>query len=127
MPELTLQLLSETLSIHRFSNDFIIPEKVLLAPLYFIAKTSDETSIVLPQSFEILSDNVEADWRALKVQGPLDFSLTGILAKIAHILAEQNISIFAISTFDTDYILLKQPSLSAGIAALRQNQYLVLT
>lgn len=127
MPQLTLELLDETLSIHRFSNNYKIPVEILSAPLYFIAKTPDETSIVLPQSFHILSDKVETNWRAIKVLGPLDFSLTGILAKIATTLANEDISIFAISTFDTDYILVKESSIDSAVSALKQNQYLILT
>ncbi len=61
----------------------------------------------------------EPGWRALKVRGPLDFSLTGILAALLAPLAQVGISIFALSTFDTDYLLIKQPQLDRAVAALR--------
>ncbi len=60
-----------------------------------------------------------AGWSALMVDGPLDFSLTGVLASIAAPLAEARISIFALSTFDTDYVLVKTDTLPAAVAVLR--------
>lgn len=62
---------------------------------------------------------LETGWRALKVEGPLDFNLTGILAGIANPLARAGISIFAISTFDTDYVLVREVQLDNALAALR--------
>jgi hypothetical protein len=62
----------------------------------------------------------EPGWRALAVKGPLDFGLTGILASIAAPLAEAGISIFAISTFDTDYVLVKAERLDDAVEALRR-------
>ena len=61
---------------------------------------------------------IEKNWRILKVHGPLDFSLTGVLASIANPLAESKISIFAISTFDTDYVMVKDIDLPNARAAL---------
>ena len=65
--------------------------------------------------------------QALEVLGPLDFSLTGILSDIASVLASQKISIFAISTFDTDYILVKRNTVEAAVGVLRLNHYQVIT
>lgn len=67
----------------------------------------------------------EKDWRVLKVEGPLDFSLIGILANISKVLADVKVSIFAISTYDTDYILLKNKDLGVAIEALEKNDYIV--
>jgi len=64
-------------------------------------------------------------WRALKVEGPLDFSLTGILAGLSAALSNANISLFAISTFDTDYMLVREETLDAAIQALRGAGYRV--
>ncbi|MCW8833634.1 MAG: ACT domain-containing protein [Colwellia sp.] len=124
--KLTLKQLDECFAIHSLSQNSQIPEQVFSAPLYFIAKTYDEVSIVLPQNIEIKSDEVEKDWQALEVVGPLDFSLTGILSSIATVLANEKISIFAISTFDTDYVLVKKNTLAAAIEALRANHYQVI-
>jgi hypothetical protein len=124
--KLTLKLLSEDFSVHRFSVHSEIPPQVFSAPIYFIAKTFDEVSIVLPQNIAIDSDKSEANWQALQVIGPLDFSLTGILSDIAAVLANEKISIFAISTFDTDYILVKKDTVSSAINVLKANDYQVL-
>lgn len=126
MAKLTLKLLEQTFVIHRLPASCKVPLSVFDAPLYFIAKTNDELSIVLPNNVEVDSQKKEIDWRALEVLGPLDFSLTGILANIASVLANEEISIFAISTFDTDYILVKSAKVNAAITALTTNQYNVI-
>lgn len=61
----------------------------------------------------------ERAWRALRVEGPLDFALTGVLASLALPLAEAGVSIFAISTFDTDYVLVQEENLERAVNALR--------
>jgi hypothetical protein len=126
MSQLTMKLIDGNLAIHSLAPNTKIPENVFEAEIFFIAKTYDEVSIVIPQSMTINSDEVEKDWRALEVVGPLDFNLTGILSNIATVLANEKISIFAISTFDTDYILVKEKTLSLAIEALRASQYLVI-
>jgi len=126
MSTLTLKLLEETFAIHSLASDIDIPKAVFDAPIFFIAKTYEETSIVLPQAINIPSDEVEKDWQALEVVGPLDFTLTGILSKISTILANEQISIFAISTFDTDYILVKSKNVSLATSALISNDYQII-
>ena len=127
MSKLTLKLISENFSIHSLAVNSQIPSEVFKAPIYFIAKTFEEISIVLPSHYQLPSDDVESGWSALEVVGPLDFSLTGILSNISSVLAEEKISIFAISTFDTDYILVKNETVKAAISALRLNHYQVIT
>jgi|TARA_B110000091_G_C13682990_1_gene418705 hypothetical protein len=127
MSTLTLKLLSDNFSIHSLAVDSDIPQEVFSAPIYFIAKTYDEISIVLPSQYLLTSDHVEPDWQAFKAVGPLAFSLTGILSKLSSVLASEKISIFAISTFDTDYVLVKRSNVEAAVAALRLNHYQVIT
>jgi len=124
--KLTLKLLSECFTVHRFPTNNEIPSQVFSAPIYFIAKTFDEVSIVLPDNIAINSDKSEPNWQALQVVGPLDFSLTGILSDIAAILANEKISIFAISTFDTDYILVKKDTVDNAVNVLKANDYQVI-
>lgn len=124
--KLTLKLLNECFTIHSLPEHSVIPPQVFLAPIYFIAKTFDEVSIVLPQNISIESNEAEPDWQALEVVGPLDFTLTGILSSISTVLAKEKISIFAISTFDTDYVLVKKDTLTAAIKALNANDYRVI-
>ncbi len=126
MTQFTLRLINDRFAIHSLPKNTEIPSQVFDAYMYFIAKTFDEISIVLPQSIELSSDDVEPDWQALEVVGPLDFTLTGILSNISTVLANEKISIFAISTFDTDYILVKEDTMKAAVEALRANQYQVL-
>jgi hypothetical protein len=126
MSQLTLRLINEQFAIHSLSESATIPGEVFSASMFFIAKTFDEISIVLPQSIMIESDEVELNWQALEVVGPLAFTMTGILSNISTVLANEKISIFAISTFDTDYILVKGECMDKAIEALRANQYLVI-
>jgi uncharacterized protein len=88
-----------------------------------ITRTPDELSIVGPSSLLSQVQNtavVEKDWTMFKVAGPLDFGLTGILASIATPLADSNVSIFAISTYDTDYVLVKESARDEAISALEK-------
>ncbi len=120
---LTIQILPGEYSIHRLSSDQAIPTTVFTSVLYFLAKTDDELSIVCPSKIAIDAPKTEAHWRCLKVLGPLDFSLTGILAKLATVLAEADVSIFAVSTYDTDYLLVQQATLGTASLALNQAGY----
>lgn len=126
MSKLTLRRLSETFAIHSLRRESSIPDAVFNAPIFFLAKTYDEISIVIPQHIEIDSEEVELDWQAFEVVGPLDFSLTGILSEISTVLANQKISIFALSTFDTDYVLVKSEKFSAAKSALIKHNYQVI-
>ncbi len=126
MTTLTLKLLTQHFAIHSLEPNSPIPEQVFSADIFFIAKTFDEVSIVIPQTVLIESDEVEKGWRALEVVGPLDFTLTGILSNISTVLANEKISIFAISTFDTDYILVKEDKVNKATDALIANHYVVI-
>ncbi|WP_286272684.1 ACT domain-containing protein [Thalassotalea hakodatensis] len=126
MATLTLKRLNNTFTIHSFPANSEIPSEVFKQHMYFIAKTNDEVSVVAPSTLMLLSEDSEPDWQALEVVGPLDFSLTGILSKISTILANKKISIFAISTFDTDYVLVKSNKIDSAITALTNNNYQVI-
>ena len=118
--------MKETFTIHSFPPSSSIPPAIYEAPIYFIAKTYDELSIVCPSSLELDSLESEAAWGALEDLGPLGFSLTGILSNISGVLANERISIFAISTFDTDYILIKQDMMFHAIESLKKAKYDIL-
>jgi len=92
----------------------------------FIAKTPDEISVVC-KSGDVPSNAIaiEDGWKALRISGILDFGLIGILAKISNLLADARISIFAISTYNTDYILLKAENFDNGLQVLINNGYIV--
>lgn len=83
-----------------------------------VTQTPEELSIVCLQERVPGEVSHEGGWRILKVLGPLSFELTGILASISSVLAEAGISIFALSTYDTDYILVKADQLEDSVKAL---------
>ncbi len=96
----------------------------LSAPYIFIGSTDEEKSLVCP--IQLVPDNtVERDdgWKAFRIEGTLDFSLIGILAAISKVLADGGIGIFAISTFNTDYILTKAENFEKAIKALETKGY----
>ena len=92
----------------------------------FIGKTDEEKSLVCITD-EVPANVIQQDdgWKAFRIQGVLNFSLIGILAKIAAALADNGISIFAVSTYQTDYILLKGYQLEKGLEALRKAGYMI--
>jgi uncharacterized protein len=121
--KLKLSVLEDRFTIHRFPAEYDIPEQIYESTFYSISKTEDELSIVCNSSILLNSEETEAGWSCIKVLGPLDFSLTGILADISSVLAKAEISIFAVSTFDTDYILVKSERISHAKDALLASGY----
>lgn len=93
----------------------------------FLSKTSDEISLVCEEEHTPPNAIVsEPGWKALKISGILDFGMIGVLAKISNLLAEAEISIFAISTYNTDYILLKTENFDKGVQVLTNNGYAII-
>jgi hypothetical protein len=121
---LKLSVLEGFYTVHRFSSDHDIPEQIYESEFYSISKSEDELSIVCNSSILLDSERSETGWSCIKVSGPLDFSLTGVLADISAVLAKAEISIFAISTFDTDYILIKSQNLPSAGKALLSSGYI---
>jgi hypothetical protein len=94
--------------------------------LLFIAKTPDEISVVCESAYAPQKTvEIESGWKALKIQGILDFGLVGIMAKISNILANVGISIFVVSTYNTDYILIKSQNLEKALQSLVREGYAV--
>lgn len=126
MPKQTLAVVADTMVIHSLAPNATIPDNVFNAPLYFIGKTAEELSIVVPETVVIDSDDSDGNWRALEVLGPLSLSMVGIMASIGNVLAQAKVSIFVLSTFETDYFLVKQKSLDAALVALEADGYTVI-
>jgi hypothetical protein len=120
-----LTVLSDTLAICRLDSRQPLPPWTEPAEGEFFSatRTSDELSIILPDSRAPRTVKCERGWRLLKVQGPLDFNLVGIIAGLSGTLADAGVSIFAMSTYNTDYLMVKQPDLERAVAALRQAGY----
>lgn len=118
-----LKILEDKFKVIKLSANDEIPKGVLEQDMVSITKTDEEVSIVIKSDFDIARGEVEDNWRAIKVVGQLDFALIGILSKISTVLTNANISIFAISTYNTDYILMKNDKLEQAINALKENGY----
>ncbi len=115
---LQLATLPFTLAICRLDPTSPFPAWSVPSRFLAIVRTDEELSLVCEQTLAPPDVVCERDWRALKVAGPLDFALTGILARLAGPLADAGIPIFVISTYDTDYLLVKGEQLPAASAAL---------
>ncbi len=120
-----LSILPGSFAICRLSPGNEVPawvweNKTLLSVTY----TEDELSVVCQSSLVPSYIRAEMGWIALKVQGPLDFSITGVLAALAGPLAPDGVSIFAISTFDTDYILVKERDILQAKRILEQKGHI---
>ena len=98
----------------------------LSLPFVFTGSTDEERALVCPSPL-VPSDTIERTdaWRAFRIEGTLDFSLIGILSKISGILAENRIGIFAISTFNTDYILTRADDFDKALAAMADAGYII--
>ena len=99
----------------------------LTKDFYFIGKTDEELSLVIPTE-ETPAETTERDdgWRAFRIQGVLDFSLIGILSKISGLLADAKIGIFAVSTYNTDYVLVKKENYDQALAVLADAGYQIV-
>jgi hypothetical protein len=111
--------------ICRLAPDEPTPAWATLATFCSLTRTGDELSIVCNQEAVPADVRAERNWRLLGVQGPLDLSLVGILAGLATTLATAGVSIFAISTFDTDYLLVRDDDVHRALDALREGGYAV--
>lgn len=120
-----LSLLPEQLAVCRLEPHDPLPAWAQGGPLLSITRTADELSILCGQSQVPPGVLAETGWRALKVAGPLGFSMVGVISSLAGTLARAKVSIFALSTFDTDYILVKQADLADAIQALRDDGHTI--
>ena len=113
---MTLEVLAQKFTVCKVRT---LPPEQLEVPFCFVGKTDRELSLVCETALTPEGTLAREDgWRALRVKGTLDFSLVGILSKFSGILAEADVGIFAISTYDTDYILVKELQLQRAAEAL---------
>jgi len=124
---LTMKLLGESFAVCRLETDEAIPSWAGSGSFFSITRTAEELSVVCPQEKVPAGVKCETGWKALKVEGPLDFSLIGILSSISSVLAGNGISIFAISTYDTDYILVKDEKTSEAMDLLSAKGYNIIS
>jgi L-ascorbate metabolism protein UlaG (beta-lactamase superfamily) len=124
-PILTLAVLRKRLSICRLHAGTEVPAWAMGTSFFSLTRTEDELSIVCPEEDVPGGVSQERGWRALKLEGPFSLSMVGILSSLAAPLAEAGASIFAVSTFDTDYVLVKEGQLDLAVDTLRENGHLV--
>ena len=115
---LTLLLLSGSYAVCRLPADAALPAWAA-GDLVSLIRTADELTVVCPEGAVPKAVRCERGWTALRVAGVLDFSLVGVLASLLGPLAEAGVSVFALSTFDTDYLLVRGQDLADAAVALR--------
>ena len=123
--QLQLSLLDEMYGICVFPNNAPIPEWVVTASLCSITRTKKELTIVCPQN--IIPDEIEHDrnWRCFRIDGSFDLNQIGIISSLAVFLAQAGISMLVVSSYDTDYILVKEEKVEQAIAVLSDNGHLI--
>jgi hypothetical protein len=126
MSKLTLTVKNLRFAIVKLNPSEPLPDCAALGEFWSITHTEDEISLIIQESQVKTEWIAELGWRILKVQGPLYFSLTGIIASLAVPLAEAKISIFATSTYNTDYMMIKETQLNAAVQVLRANGFEIL-
>ena len=112
--------LREAYAILRFEPDAPVPDWATHGEFNSISRTADELSIVCPASNLLPNIQAEQRWMCLKLEGPFPFSLTGILLSFIQPLSDNAIPIFAVSTYDTDYVLIQEEFSEKALAILRQ-------
>jgi len=117
---LELTLLPERFAISRLAADAPVPAWATEGSLFSITRTGDELSVVCERARVPVGVQSQPGWRIFKVHGPFVLTEIGVLSALATPLAEAKLSLFAISTFDTDYLLVASETLSAAVAALER-------
>ncbi len=121
---MNIQKLEYDLTVCKVSTFDEINTKI---KLFFISRTDEEISLVCPTKDVPLNTCAREDgWKAFRICGTLDFSLIGILSKITDILARHNIGVFAVSTYNTDYILVKKERFDEALSALNRSGYTIV-
>ncbi|HYV39168.1 MAG TPA: ACT domain-containing protein [Gemmataceae bacterium] len=123
--QLTLIPLQQTLAVCKLEFGASLPSWAV-AGWFSITRTNDELSIVCPQEAVPANVTCQRGWRGLRVAGTMPFSMVGVLASLAVLLAEAGISLFALSTFDTDYVLVQDQDFGKALDALRRHGHTII-
>lgn len=125
MNDLTLRILDEVFAVFRMDKSELIPEWAINGTFFSVTRTYDELSIVCSEENVPELVKCEKGWRSFKVEGCLDFGLVGVLNSITEPLALAQISVFVMSTYDTDYIMVKEDKLPKAILILQKAGFIV--
>lgn len=120
MKTLSLSLMPEILAVCRLAADAPLPFEALQGEFWAVTRTADELSVIIPEGYVPAGWQAEKGWRCLKVLGPLEFDIVGVVSSISSVLAGADIPIFVISTYDTDYILINQNHIDRAVQALKE-------
>ena len=120
-----LKMLKGEYVVVKLPFDFQIPEQILKFDFYNLARTSDELSLVIrnDENFDYKKFEYEDNWSIFRFDSSLDFSLIGVLDGVIKPLSEKNISVFVLSTFDTDYVMFKTENKFKVISILENLEY----
>lgn len=117
-PSLTLSVLPDTYAICRLDPDAPVSDWARDAPFCSITRTQEELSMVCPGGNVPSDIRADLGWRIIKVHGPLDLAHVGVLAALSKPLADAGVSVFAVCTYDTDYLLVKEDALEHALSVL---------
>ncbi|KAI8364790.1 ACT domain-containing protein [Radiomyces spectabilis] len=127
---IALRILPDEFSLYQLPKDSKLPHQLLDLPWYTISKTASEISLVLPSGVDthnaLQSAKSEGGWRGLQVDAQMEFGLVGILASIIDPLRDNQIPVFVVSTYDTDYVFIKDTVLEKAIGVLSSTKNIVL-
>jgi hypothetical protein len=115
-----LSTLDELYAVVRLDPDTSVPEWVYDGHFWSVTRSNDELSVVCREEDVPAGASAERGWVAFVLGGPLDFTLTGVVASLCTPLADARVPIFVLSTFETDYLLVREADLARSIEALRQ-------
>jgi hypothetical protein len=122
--KLKILVLDELFAVYQFDKNAKIDLNSFDPKGFFsVTFTDEEISIVTKEDFALKGSKIEKNWRCLKIQGPLDFSLIGVIHGISDILMRAGVGLFVISTYGTDYFLVRENMLHKALEALKNNGY----
>ena len=124
-PTQSLTVLPGRFAVCRLDAQAAVPDWAFSGDFFSVTRTIDELSIVCSEAGVPEGVLCERGWACLKVEGPLDFSLTGVLASLTQPLAEAGISLFVLSTYNTDYLLVKARDLDRAVAVLAEAEHTI--
>ncbi len=120
----SLRAIEGEFCVHRLPGEAPLPAFLQDQPWTWVARTPDELSVICrPNAALAAAAEVSPGWTALKVAGPIEHTVVGLLADLCRVLAAESIALFALSTFDTDYLLVQASELERAFAALGQAGY----
>ena len=126
MRNFRIRLLPDSVYVCRLPADAQIPPCAIASPIFSITRTAEELSLICREDCVPQHAQTQGPWRIFQLEGPVPFTETGVLARILDPLADQRIGIFAISTFDTDYILVAATAVEGAVSALRAAGHVIV-